>query len=144
MTSTPESLLNQLAKLPIQGASSNSPMELALAVAVVLVEVASLDESLDKFERSIIHSGLQSLFKLSEQEVSQIVLTARNQIATLRGSSAEAQILSDSLDAMSKRRVGQLVDDLLNTHGGPQGFEIFLRKKLRDALGLPDSSAAPL
>ena len=40
--------------------------EIALAAAVVLTEIASSDHVVDKFERTVIHNGLKSLFKLSD------------------------------------------------------------------------------
>ncbi len=133
------SLIQQIKELKGHDQAATSEA-IALATAVVLIEVASSDQHLDKFERSIIHSGLTSLFQVSEAEVLNIIATAKNHLHNLRGSSSELQLLRESLDPVSRRAVAKLIDDLVNSHGGPQGFEIYLRNRIRTALGLP---AAP-
>jgi hypothetical protein len=47
------------------------------------------------------------------------------------------QVLKESLDPVSRKAVAKILDDLVNSHGGAQGFEIYLRNRLRGALGLP-------
>jgi uncharacterized tellurite resistance protein B-like protein len=112
-----------------------APEEILLATAVVLLEIASLDDRIDKFEISLIQAGLGSLFSTSPEEIAHIIQQAKNHLGNLRGSSAEIQVLKDSLDPISRREVLKLVHDLTHLHGAPEGFEIYLKNRVQQALG---------
>ena len=134
-----ESLIQQLKELQAHGPSDRSE-NVVLATAVVLLEVAVTDLPLDKFERSIIHSGLKTLFDVSDEVANTMIQTAKNHLNNMRGSSAEIALLKQALNPVSRKAVAKLIDDLVNSHGGPEGFEIYLRKRFRLALGLPDDT----
>ena len=128
------SLLTSVKRLTT-GSTVHAPEEIILATAIVLLEIASLDDKVDKFEGALIQSGLSSLFNASQAEVANIILQAKNHLGNLRGSSAEIQILKESLDPISRREVLKLVNDLTNIHGAPEGFEIYLRNRVQQAFG---------
>lgn len=112
--------------------------EIALATAMVLVEIASSDHVVDKFERTVILNGLKGLFKLSDEAANGLLTRAKAQLSSMRGSSASAEILRDALDSASKRALAQIIDNLIRCNGTVDGIEIYLRKRFRDILGIGD------
>ena len=126
----------------MQTLKTNGPLrskeEISLAAAVVLLEIASSDHVVDKFERTVIHNGLKGLFKLSDETAHGLVSRAKAQLSSMRGSSASAEILRDSLDSATKRAIAQVIDNLIRCNGVVDGMEIYLRKRFRTILGIPD------
>jgi uncharacterized tellurite resistance protein B-like protein len=114
--------------------------EIALAAAVVLIEIASSDHVVDKFERTVIINGLKSLFRVSDESANGLMNRAKAQLASMRGSSSAAEILRDSLDMASKRSVAQVIDNLIRCNGVVDGIEVYLRKRFRDILGISEET----
>ena len=138
--SNPEQVEKLLSKM--KSLKTNRPLkdknEIALAAAMVLFEIASSDHQVDKFERTVIHNGLKSLFKLSDEATMGLMTRAKAQLASMRSSSAQAEALRDSLDPASKRAIAQVIDNLIRCNGVVDGMELYLRKRFRDLLGLPE------
>ncbi len=120
-------------KGPIRGKD-----DIALAAAIVLIEIASSDNVVDKFERTSIINGLKSLFRVSDETANGLMNRAKAQLASMRGSSSAAEILRDSLDLPTKRAIAQLIDNLIRCNGVVDGIEVYLRKRFRDILGLSE------
>jgi uncharacterized tellurite resistance protein B-like protein len=112
--------------------------EIALAAAVVLTEIASSDHVVDKFERTVIHNGLKSLFKLSDEATIGLMARAKAQLSSMRSSSAQAEALRDALDPASKRAIAQVIDNLIRCNGVVDSVEIYLRKRFREILGITE------
>jgi uncharacterized tellurite resistance protein B-like protein len=112
--------------------------EIALAAAVVLIEIASSDHVVDKFERTVIINGLKSLFRVSDENANGLMNRAKAQLSSMRGSSSAAEVLRDSLDMASKRAIAQVIDNLIRCNGVVDGIEVYLRKRFRDILGLSE------
>ena len=112
--------------------------EIALAAAVVLTEIASSDHVVDKFERTVIHNGLKSLFKLSDEAPIGLMARAKAQLSSMRSSSAQAEALRDALDPASKRAIAQVIDNLIRCNGVVDSVEIYLRKRFREILGITE------
>lgn len=132
-----DALLSRMQSLKPKGPLRGKD-EIALAAAMVLVEIASSDHVVDKFERTVIHNGLKALFKISDETANGLMSRAKAQLSSMRGSSASAEILRDSLDAASKRAIAQVIDNLIRCNGVVDGVEIYLRKRFRDILGISD------
>ena len=115
-----------------------SKEEIALAAAIVLFEIASSDHVVDKFERTVILNGLKGLFKLSDETALGLMNQAKARLGSMRSSSSEAELLRDSLDQASKRAIAQVMDNLIRCNGVVDGIEIYLRKRFRDILGIPE------
>ena len=112
--------------------------EIALAAAVVLIEIASSDHVVDTFERTVILNALKSLFKVSDETANGLMNRAKAQLSSMRGSSSAAEVLRDSLDEATKRAIAQVIDNLIRCNGVVDGIEVYLRKRFRDILGLPE------
>ena len=132
-----EKLLSRMNSL-----KTNRPLkdknEIALAAAVVLTEIASSDHVVDKFERTVIHNGLKSLFKLSDEAVIGLMARDKAQLSSMRSSSAQAEALRDALDPASKRAIAQVIDNLIRCNGVVDSVEIYLRKRFREILGIAE------
>lgn len=134
---TADSLLSRMQSLKPKGPLRGKD-EVALAAAVVLIEIASSDHVVDKFERTVIINGLKSLFRVSDETANGLMNRAKAQVSSMRGSSSAAELLRDSLDLASKRAIAQVIDNLIRCNGVVDGIEVYLRKRFRDILGLSD------
>ena len=135
-------LMNQMQGLRKQG-TVKSKQDLTLATAIVLLEIASSDSSVDKFEQSVIHHGLKALFKISDETTANVIVMAKAQLTNMRSSSTEASMLRDVLDPVSKRTMASIIDNLIKCNGVVDGMEIYLRRRFRDLLGIPDEPMVP-
>jgi len=118
-------------------------IDVPLATAIILLEVASSDHIVDRFEKSVIQNGLKSIFKISDQGVNNLLLKARTHLSSMRSSSAEASQLKDILDPATKRAVANLIDTLIRCNGVVDSMEVYLRKRFRSMLGLDDTPLPP-
>lgn len=111
--------------------------QLEVALAVILVDMASCDGSFDQSEYNIIMSGLMSVFGTPKDEISGLVNQAKVQLQGMRGTNSSAAILKKYLDDDEKKAVVEIIDDLIASDGVEDGFETYLRAKTVDLLGLP-------
>ena len=118
-------------------------IDVPLATAIILLEVASSDHIVDRFEKSVIQNGLKSILKISDQGVNNLLLKARTHLSSMRSSSAEASQLKDILDPATKRAVANLIDTLIRCNGVVDSMEVYLRKRFRSMLGLDDTPLPP-
>lgn len=118
--------------------------EIALSAAIVLIEVASSDHIVDKFEKAVIHNGLRSIFRLSDETINGILNQAKSRLSSMRSSSADAELLRDTLDIATKQALGQVMDNLIRCNGVVDSMELYLRKRFRDILGIADTTMPPL
>lgn len=133
-----EALLARMKSTKANG-PRRSKEEIALAAAVVLIEVASSDHLVDKFEKTVIHNGLRSIFRLSDETVNGLLNQAKSRLGTMRSSSADAELLRDTLDMATKQALGQVMDNLIRCNGVVDSIELYLRKRFRDILGIQDN-----
>jgi uncharacterized tellurite resistance protein B-like protein len=127
---TVDALMSRMQNLKPKGPLRGKD-EIALAAAVVLIEIASSDHVIDKFERTVIINGLKSLFRVSDENANGLMTMAKAQLSSMRGSSSAAEILRDSLDMPSKRAIAQVIDNLIRCNGVVDGIEVYLRKRKR-------------
>lgn len=111
--------------------------QLEVALAVILVDLASCDGSFDQTEYTIIMSGLMSVFGTPKDEVSALVNQAKVQLQGMRGTSGSAALLKQYLDMEEKTAIVEIIDELIASDGIEDGFETYLRAKTIDLLGLP-------
>jgi len=136
-----EGLLDQMKAL--QNKAKNKNVDIPLATAIVLLEIASSDHIVDRFEKSVIHNGLKSIFRISDQAAAGLLVKAKGALATMRSSSAEASVLKEMLDPPSKKAVANLIDSLIRCNGVVDSMEVYLRQRFRALLGLPDEPLPP-
>jgi len=112
--------------------------DVAIAAAVVLLEIAAADQAFNKFSRSMVFTCVKDLFNLSEQSANAVVNEAKNHLRNMRGSSSEAFLLRDVLDPTTKRALADVMDNIIRSDGNVEGIEIYLRQRFRSILGLPE------
>ena len=117
--------------------------ELELALTVLLVDLASCDEKFQPEEYNMIANGLRRLFGTSREQVQALVNQATQVLRNLRGTSQFATLLKESLSEEQKLAIMEIVEDIINADGVVEGFEIYLRHKLTDLLGLPKPVLVP-
>jgi uncharacterized tellurite resistance protein B-like protein len=137
---SPDALMDHMQKLT---KSPPKGMDIPLATAIVLIEVASSDHIVDRFEKSVIHNGLKAIFRISDQQTTALMAKAKTALGSMRSSSAEASMLKDVLDPASKKQVANLIDTLIRCNGVVDSMEIYLRQRFRALLGLPDEPMPP-
>ena len=115
-----------------------SKEDVSFATAMMLMEIALCDHAIDRFEKTVIHSGLKSLFKLSDEAANNLMSRAKANLTSMRGSSEHAEILRDSLDGGAKRALAQVMDNLIRCNGVVTGGEVYLRKRFREILGIQE------
>ena len=112
-------------------------MELEVAFAVLLVDLASCDQQFAPREYLAISSGLRRLFGTPKERVKALVNQANIILANLRGTSRYAALLKNNLDMEEKTAVMETIDELISVDGIEDGFEVYLRTKVADLLGMP-------
>jgi uncharacterized tellurite resistance protein B-like protein len=139
-----DSLLDQMKALQSQKNSKSSQhIDVQLATAMILVEVASSDHMVDRFEKSVILNSLKSIFRISDENAAGLLAKARSALSSMRSSSAEASMLKDHLDPATKRAVANTIDTLIRCNGVIDSMEVYLRHRFRSLLGLPDEPLPP-
>lgn len=108
--------------------------ELELALAVLLVDLASADQSFDMSEYNTIATGLQRVFSTSPKEISSLINQANLILKNLRGTSKFAQLLRESLSTEERQLVMDVIDEVISADGVEDGFETYLRHKFADLL----------
>jgi len=139
-----ESLLDQMRSFQNQkGPKTSKHIDVQLATAIILVEVASSDHMIDRFEKSVIHNSLKAIFRISDENAAGLLAKARSALSSMRSSSAEASMLKDHLDPATKRAVANTIDTLIRCNGVIDSMEVYLRQRFRSLLGLPDEPLPP-
>lgn len=117
--------------------SEKGNVELELALAVLLVDLASCDQQFDADEYRTIAAGMQRVFGTAPNDVRKLVSQARLVLANLRGTSAFADLLREQLSVEERQAIMAVVDEVVAADGREDGFETYLRHKIGDLLGVP-------
>ena len=123
--------------------SAKARSELELALTVLLVELASADQSFEQSEYQLIANGLKSLFGTPKSEIQALVNQANNILANLRGTSRFAELLRDNLTEVQRQAVVDIINEMIAADGREDGFEVYLRNKIATILGFPPPLPTP-
>lgn len=128
-------------KLKNQGQqpSPSDTRHLELALTTVLVDLAVSDQNFEPSEYTIIQKSLQALFGTPKTEISNLVNQAVAKLKNLRGSAPELAILKEQLNDQQKQMVVKAIDDVIDADGVEDGFEVYMRAKFIDLLGLENT-----
>ena len=110
--------------------------ELELALAVLLVDLASCDQNFDPKEYAVIQNSLVGLFGTSKEQVQQLVNQANLVLANMRGVNKFADLLKDNLTDDEKHAIFNIIEDVIKADGQEDGFEVYLREKFKTLLGI--------
>jgi len=115
--------------------------ELELAVVVILVDLASVDSNFDSREFMTICIGMQRLFGVTQPEVLKLIAQANQVLASLRGVDKFAILLRDEVPIEKRKQIMEVVNNVISADGREDDFEIYLRHKFHDLLGLNEKPA---
>lgn len=110
--------------------------DLELAVAVLLVDLASCDQNFDQQEYEAIVNGLKRMFGTQRHEVRALINEATVLLQDLRGPTRFAELLRDNLPAEQKQKIMEIIDETIQADSVEDGFETYLRHKFADMLGI--------
>ncbi|MBX7137761.1 MAG: TerB family tellurite resistance protein [Oligoflexia bacterium] len=114
--------------------------DLELALAVMLVDLASCDEHFDQREFECIVGGMYRMFGTPRTEVTALINQAKLEMTNLRGPSKFVELLRDNLDLKQRNMILEIVDETIAADNVQDGFEIYLRDKFAQMLGLAEKS----
>ncbi|MCB0339034.1 MAG: TerB family tellurite resistance protein [Bdellovibrionales bacterium] len=110
-----------------------------LAVAILLVDLATIDQNFEMQEYNVIVDGLRRLFGTTPRDVSALINQAQLVIANLRGTAKFAELLKEELTHAEKTSVLSVINEVIDADGERDGFELYLLNKFTDILGLSPS-----
>ena len=136
-----EQHLSQTRRALSKKGSSAPTKDIEVALAVLLVDLASCDQTFNPAEYQIISKGLRRLFGASKEQVTALVNQANQIISSMRSTQTFLDSVKESLSREDKLIVMELIEEIIQADGKVDDFEIYLREKFRDALGLTQNSA---
>ena len=110
--------------------------DIQLAVTVLLVDLASCDQDFDQQEYLVIVEGMRRIFGTCAADVKAMVNQAQVALANLRGVDRFANLLKDNLNLAERKKVMEIIEDVIHADGVEDGFETYLRHKFADLLDL--------
>lgn len=110
--------------------------ELELALTVLLVDLAWSDQDFDHREYQVIVEGLHKMFGTNSIQVKSLVNQAILILKDLRGTNHYGSLLRNKLKEKQRLAIMEIVDEVIAADGKEDGFEIYIRKKISDVLGI--------
>lgn len=120
----------------LKGKRPASTRDLELALAVLLVELASCDQNFDQNEYELIAAGLKSVLGTDRTDVSALINQANLALADLRGTSSYGELLKEHLKESDRLAILEIVDGIINSDGKVDGYELYVRGKIARTLGV--------
>lgn len=113
-----------------------SGVELQEALAVILVDVAMCDQEFSTTEFHQISDGMHRIFGTQKNDVQRLVHQAKLILANMRGCSRQADLIKASLPESERVVILEIVDNIIAADGKEDGYEIYLRQKYANLLGV--------
>lgn len=110
--------------------------DLARALTVLLVDLATCDQSFKQEEYHRIAACLQELFGSTRDEIKEYVNEAQTALANLRGTERQTALLKKHLTPEQKETVMAMIDEMISADGVENGFKSYRRNKFAEKLGL--------
>lgn len=123
--------------LKVHGRSKKIPMhDLELALAVLLVDLASCDQDFDSKERDAIIFGISRVFGTERFRVGTLINEAQHALNNLRGPSKFVDLLKQNTSIEQRQLMLDVINEVIMADSKEDGFEIYLRQKFKEQLGL--------
>jgi uncharacterized tellurite resistance protein B-like protein len=108
--------------------------DLEFALTILLVELASSDQNFDQQEYHSITIGLQRIFGTERAKVRSYINRATLTLAQYRSTLPYAELLKANLNPLQLKEIVEIIDDLVDSDGQEDPFEIYHRQRLRGIL----------
>lgn len=119
--------------------NASTQQQLEVALAVLLVELASSDEGFAQKEYMVITMALHRVFGTPRDRAQRQINEAVTILKNLRSTSEYALRLREQLNSDELKLVARCIDDVMDADGVQDGFEIYHRRRFRELLGIqPD------
>ena len=113
-----------------------------LAYAVLLVDLAMIDQRVDQREYQVIAQSLIRLLKIHPKEVAVLVERAKKELAAFRGSTGFGEQLGQVLSIEERQALLKAIEEIIIADGVVDGFEVYLHQRFAKLLNVSD--AAPM
>lgn len=113
-----------------------SGLELQESLAVILVDVAMCDQEFSPTEYHQISDGMHRMFGTQKHEVQKLIHQAKLILANMRGCSRQAEIIKNALPESDRAVILEIIDNIIAADGKEDGYEIYLRQKYANLLGI--------
>ncbi|HMO19069.1 MAG TPA: TerB family tellurite resistance protein [Oligoflexia bacterium] len=122
--------------------SISDEIPLPKAYAMLLVDVALIDNKFDKKEYDYIFNYFRTKFHMEEHEIRELISMCNALISNMRSTEAFAEFLSKELDLEERRRLLNTLTGLIKSDGIEDGFELYLKSRFSKLLDLDESKKA--
>ena len=112
-----QEIIQNKPKPKLRKQTSVSDSQLQLALTVMLVDLASIDQNFDVSEYNTISQGLHRVFGTTKQEVQSLVNQANLVLANLRGTSRFAELLKKEMDIGQRKAIMEIIDEVIGADG---------------------------
>lgn len=136
MLSRNEQMLHKAARARTKGKKEPSKRDLAFALTLILVELASADHNFAVEERTTIVNGIQRVFGTPAREVNDLIEQAEAKLSNFRGTDDVAVLLRDHLSSEERQQILEVINQVIDADGVQDGFEIYHRMRIQQLLGL--------
>jgi len=118
--------------------TSEGKHETELAFAVLLVDMAMIDQEFEPREYEYIFGIFEKHFGLSRDEITSLIKHASSLIGQQRGSHSFALQLQENLDKEERQKMIEMLRGLVQADDKEDGFEVYLMQKFEKILSDPE------
>jgi len=104
------------------------------AIAVLLAEVAMIDQNFDEQEYGFIFTHLEKHFELTQKEVKGLIEYGSSLISNLQSTELFSKHLKENLSLEDRNKLMNVLESLIQADGVEHGFEIYLKERLQTTL----------
>jgi len=126
-------------KPDLKPSSAKSQSRLAVAVAVLCLEMAEADEQFSEVEHEQISAILKQMFQLADAEIADILKSAQAEIDKSLDLWQFTHVINENFDKDHKKEVIRAIWQLVYADGTLDKFEDYLMHKLSSLLNLTHS-----
>ena len=121
----------------IAALNNNEEITIELAVAVLLVDLAMIDQEFDSREYKYISATFKELYGLQDEDIANLIKQSKNYLAQMRGTSTFASYLKDNVPEEQRVQIGKAISGIIKVDGVEDGFEIYFKNKISALLEVP-------
>mgnify|MGYP002713332325 CR=1 FL=1 len=111
-----------------------------VAIAVLLVDIALVDNEFDPKEHEWVIKLLMSFLSLSRDRAYELLDKATDIVETNRDPEAYAVYLRDTIPATERESIVELLDEIVKADHDKDHFELRLRERYQELLGVKVSA----
>ncbi len=111
--------------------STKDEVQTSQAIAVLLAEIAMIDQEFDDREYGYIFKHLEEAFDLDQNEIKNLISYGARLIENLQSTEVFSNHLKETLSAEERKELLKVINGLIKADGVEHGFEVFLQDRLK-------------